>query len=244
MHCCNPHSLIRSVAIEIRKDCEIGVRTIVNRCFGYNASNVDQSWEKMSDRSIMIQLPEALLAEIDTQAELTASSRTKTIVKMLQQAVENQPIDLTPLHTILSRVAALEQKLEEVVDRLDGKVLAELKFRVSTLERERVVPLEASTPQTIAHAPETRSQATAGSKIQNLPIKNPSQGEWMTVKEAFAWLGGEPKDPSSGVTSLDGRRSVGFNRFRVLKAADYQAFGLEFQSDLRRKQQPCLRPWQ
>ncbi|MGB6168123.1 MAG: hypothetical protein WBF52_11090, partial [Geitlerinemataceae cyanobacterium] len=130
----------------------------------------------MSDRSIMIQLPEALLAEIDTQAELTASSRTKTIVKMLQQAVENQPIDLTPLHTILSRVAALEQKLEEVVDRLDGKVLAELKFRVSTLERERVVPLEASTPQTIAHAPETRSQATAGSKIQNLPIKNPSQG--------------------------------------------------------------------
>ncbi|RMG05879.1 MAG: hypothetical protein D6728_19795 [Cyanobacteria bacterium J055] len=80
--------------------------------------------------------------------------------------------------------------------------------------------------------------------VKNTTTPDPrgSEAEWMTVKEAFIWLGGDPHDPSSGVTSLDGRRSIGFHRFRVLKAADYRAFGLEFQSDRRRKQQPCLRP--
>jgi hypothetical protein len=187
----------------------------------------------MSHRSITIQLPEALLAEIDTQAELTRSSRTETIVKILQQAVENRLGDRTSLHTILFRIEVLEQKLGDLVDRCDSQLLEQLEVRLSALEEERM------TTPTIAHSLEThnRSQSTACSESQNS-----HKAEWMTIKEAFTWLGGDPQDPSSGVTSLDGRRSVGFNRFRVLKASDYQVFGLAFQSDRRRKQLPCLRP--
>lgn len=166
--------------------------------------------------------------EIDIQAELTRSSRTETIVKMLQQAVENSLGDRTSLNTILFRVEVLEQKLGDLVDRFDSQFLEQLEARLSALEQERMTA-EIAYPLTTHN----RSHRESSHKA-----------EWMTLKEAFAWLGGDPQDPSSGVTSLDGRRSVGFNRFRVLKASDYQVFGLEFQSDSRRKQLPCLRPLQ
>lgn len=66
-------------------------------------------------------------------------------------------------------------------------------------------------------------------------------GEWLTVKEAFEKLGGDPTDPESVVTSEDNSNSVKFNRFRVLSASDYQTFGLEFRPDRRRRRLPCLR---
>jgi hypothetical protein len=213
-----------------------------NTMLEYNARKLAQSSEEMSDKSIAIQLPEALLAAIDAQAQFTRTSRTETIVQMLQQGLECIPSD--PLDRIAFRVEALEQKVADLVDRLEGRVLEDLKVRLSALER--VAPLDRKTveaqqiSETIANSLQTQkvSQATSGSKLENS-----IDTEWMTVKEAFAWLGGDPKDPSSGVTSLDGRRSVGFHRFRVLKAADYKAFGLKFQSDRRRQQMPCLKPF-
>jgi Ribbon-helix-helix protein, copG family len=192
--------------------------------------------EEMSDQSISIRLPEELLAEIDAQAQLTQTSRTETIVKMLQQALDRIPNDGNPVDRILFRVEALEQKVADLVDRWEGEVLEDLKSRLTALEREqeRIVV----TPIVNPAETDPGSQTTSDSEIENSIAE-----EWMTVKEAFAWLGGDPQDPSSGVTSLDGRRSVSFNRFRVLKAPDYKAFGLEFQSDGRRRQMPCLRPW-
>lgn len=65
--------------------------------------------------------------------------------------------------------------------------------------------------------------------------------EWLTVKDAFEKLGGDASDPESIISSIDGDRTVKLNRFRVLSASDYQAFGLEFRPDRRRRRLPCLR---
>lgn len=167
----------------------------------------------MSDRSITIELPEKLLTQIDSQAQLMRTSRAETIVRILQRATDRSTANV---EEIMARIEVLERQVWEWVACSDGKAIAKLQARVSALERKWAIDLSSN------------------------PIE--TEMEWMTVKEAFAWLGGDPNDPSSGVTSLDGRRSIGFHRFRVLKATDYRAFGLEFYSDRRCKQQPCLRP--
>lgn len=175
----------------------------------------------------MIQLPEELLTKLNTQAQLTGISPTETILNLLEQAMEKIPGDRTSVDRILSRIDALERNLGNLTDRLNLKVLDDLEVRLSALER-------------LAHPGVEFAKRSHQSDFAATEVGQ--DGEWMTVKQAFTWLGGDPKDPASGVSSLDGRRSVGFNRFRVLKAADYQAFGLAFQSDRRRQQLPCLRP--
>lgn len=170
-----------------------------------------------------IQLPEELLTKLDTQAQLTGMSRTETLLKILERAVEPNSGDRPNVHQILSRIEALERNLRDLMARLDRQVLDDVAVRLSALE-----PIA-------SHSVEPPLQSAVEA------TENPD-GDWMTVKQAFTWLGGDPNDQASGVSSLDGRRSVGFNRFRVLKAADYKVFGLAFQSDRRRKHLPCLRP--
>ncbi|MBK4732939.1 hypothetical protein JJD41_24150 [Oxynema sp. CENA135] len=86
-------------------------------------------------------------------------------------------------------------------------------------------------------------KSTKSSQKRAIAEKSSKGGgsEWLAVKEAFEQLGGDPSDVNAVVTSLDGSRSVKFNRFRVLSASDYQAFGLEFRPDRRRRRLPCLR---
>ncbi|RMH78704.1 MAG: hypothetical protein D6680_01320 [Cyanobacteria bacterium J007] len=86
-------------------------------------------------------------------------------------------------------------------------------------------------------------KSTKTNQKRAIAEKSSKQGgsEWLAVKEAFEQLGGDPSDVNAVVTSLDGSRSVKFNRFRVLSASDYQAFGLEFRPDRRRRRLPCLR---
>ncbi len=83
--------------------------------------------------------------------------------------------------------------------------------------------------------PEVTTKTPAATKNKRGTI------EWLTVKEAFEKLGGDASDPESIISSIDGDRTVKLNRFRVLSASDYQAFGLEFRPDRRRRRLPCLR---
>lgn len=89
-------------------------------------------------------------------------------------------------------------------------------------------------------APTKRRGRSKSSEAPPAP-KAKRSGEWLTVKEAFEQLGGNPADPESVVNSNDNSRSVKLNRFRVLSASDYESFGLEFRPDRRRRRLPCLR---
>ncbi len=65
---------------------------------------------------------------------------------------------------------------------------------------------------------------------------------WMTTEDAFEALGGDPQNPNSLITSLNGRASVSFPRFCKLRSdEEFRAFGLESDWNRRSANQPWLR---
>jgi hypothetical protein len=63
---------------------------------------------------------------------------------------------------------------------------------------------------------------------------------WMTLDDAFTYLGGDVSDPRSTVATLEGTDNFSFQRFSKLKSVnDFKAFGLE--ADLLRRQEE--KPW-
>lgn len=65
---------------------------------------------------------------------------------------------------------------------------------------------------------------------------------WMTAEGAFKFLGGDPVNLWSEVSSLDGNRQIKFNNFKALSsAADFREFGLEYSQERRDANKPYLR---
>jgi hypothetical protein len=63
---------------------------------------------------------------------------------------------------------------------------------------------------------------------------------WMTLEDAFTYLGGDISDPRSTVATLEGTDNFSFQRFSKLKSVnDFKVFGLE--ADLLRRQEE--KPW-
>lgn len=70
---------------------------------------------------------------------------------------------------------------------------------------------------------------------------HPNQG-WMTPDMAFRYLGGNPSNPNSVITSQDGRRSMSLIHFQSLKTPEeFARFGLEFSQARYEANQPWLR---
>ena len=65
---------------------------------------------------------------------------------------------------------------------------------------------------------------------------------WMTLEDAFKVLGGDPKNPKSVITTLNGQGSLSFSRFCMLRSeGEFRAFGLECNWGRRQAKQPWLR---
>ncbi|HEY9825905.1 MAG TPA: hypothetical protein V6D19_10685, partial [Stenomitos sp.] len=65
---------------------------------------------------------------------------------------------------------------------------------------------------------------------------------WMTVEDAFRYLGGDPKDSDSVVTAVNGSFSLPLRRFKLLKTkSEFEAFGLEADFTRRDANKPWLR---
>ncbi len=65
---------------------------------------------------------------------------------------------------------------------------------------------------------------------------------WLTPEAVFYQLGGDPDDPKSTITSLDGTRTLSFPRFRALRTPEeFRNFGLEIHSGRRQAAKPWLR---
>lgn len=63
---------------------------------------------------------------------------------------------------------------------------------------------------------------------------------WMTLEDAFTYLGGDLSDSHSTVATLEGTNNFNFQQFARLKSVnDFKAFGLE--ADLLRRQEE--KPW-
>ncbi len=65
---------------------------------------------------------------------------------------------------------------------------------------------------------------------------------WLTLEEAFRYLGGDPANSDSVVTTENGSTSLPFRRFRTLTSvADFKSFGLDADLTRREAQKPWLR---
>ncbi len=180
----------------------------------------------------------------------------------LEQAYASRATALDPdvIHRLTERMTAIEQAMADSAavaeSDSDSVLLCNTKSMVEsgqviaphdTGDKAPDVLLSKTYPPPATDASmATALQATdvSLSRIQRQQDLQPTRkdtGEWLTAKEAFRRLGGDPDNPASVVTSLDGTRSIKFNRFKVLTTPDYKAFGLEFSPARRSKKQPCFR---
>ncbi|URR35597.1 hypothetical protein NBE99_00175 [Thermosynechococcus sp. HN-54] len=76
---------------------------------------------------------------------------------------------------------------------------------------------------------------------EKIPTGDPNK-EWLTPEEAFQLLGGDPANPRSKVSTLDGKRRIGLSAFRrLVNTAEYADFGFQYSSDRHLKNLPYLR---
>lgn len=84
-------------------------------------------------------------------------------------------------------------------------------------------------------------------KLSNLEEAIPTAStlhspRWMTPEAAFKFLGGDPSNLRSEVSSRQGNRQIKFNNFMTLDSEDdFREFGLEYSRQRRDANQPCLR---
>lgn len=75
-----------------------------------------------------------------------------------------------------------------------------------------------------------------------IPTGTTDTPRWMTLEDAFRYLGGDPNDSNSAVSTVSGSTSMPFRRFRVLKnPEEFQSFGLEADVTRRDANKPWLR---
>jgi hypothetical protein len=88
--------------------------------------------------------------------------------------------------------------------------------------KKRLSALEEAIPTSVEHVNEIQS--------------------WMTLEEAFKYLGGDISDPRSRVATLEGTANFSFQQFSRLKSAgDFKTFGLEADLMRRDEEKPWLR---
>lgn len=215
----------------------------------------------MSEKSISLQLPDALLTAIDAKVAATGSTRNTLLVETLEKffGLTTNTAPFSENNNLSDRVTALEKQVAnlefflgenlQILSRKQTK--SNPKFSLSdnsniTHNSQNNTLLEKNLSN-IKSSPRKSPQSQAKTTKTKTPVINKSTetsiiDNWMTVREAFIWLGGNPSQNSSLVTSQDGSRSITFNRFRVLSPSDYKVFGLEFRPDRRHRKLPPLRP--
>lgn len=230
----------------------------------------------MSEKSISLQLPDALLTAIDAKVAATGCTRNTLLVETLEKVfgLTTNTAPLLENNNLSDRVAALEKQvanLESFLIAVDRENLpnsitsknttkstanlslsdnsnissSQSKHQNTSLLSQKLVNITTkpnnstkSQPEKIPKKTKSKSTKSVLSKESETPIID----DWMTVREAFIWLGGNPNESASLVTSQDGSRSISFNRFRVLSPSDYKVFGLEFRPDRRHRKLPPLKP--
>jgi hypothetical protein len=77
---------------------------------------------------------------------------------------------------------------------------------------------------------------------QSIPTGTADTPRWMTLEDAFRYLGGDPNDSNSAVSMVNGSSSIPFRRFRALKnPEEFRLFGLEADVTRRDANKPWLR---
>lgn len=161
------------------------------------------------------------MQEVDQICQQTGKSRSQ----ILQEAIAlylGKP-EVNQVNQVGERIEALEEGMKAVNQQLTQLTQAieyltqKLGSKTPPEFTELTNGLTELTKQPVKSKPATQKQVTAQ-----------EDGEWMSSGEAFQYLGGDPNDLHTKVTSVSGRM-VGFQVFRKIQdPEEYKDFGLEY----------------
>lgn len=199
--------------------------------------------------------PPDILEAIDARAKADSAGRSAVIIKALRAGLGMTIIPSEDTR-LPARVAQLEAQLAAVI----VQVAELLQAPSPTLDTPAPVfdPIDqAAVRDAINQLDEPEPQASnvvdgQTSIFDALPQQDsdaePAQAldtsalveGWLTRREAFEALGGNPDDEASTVASLDGKRAIGFRTFNLPKTK-HAAYGVEFSRERMDADQPCMR---
>jgi len=105
---------------------------------------------------------------------------------------------------------------------------------------ETPAPTQSDRDRPESERPEQFSTQTASPPAPS--PRSPSDfPEWMTAKQAFEAIGGDPGDRNSSVSSADGGKEIKFSTFKSKTSSELKPFGLKLNQDRKRRRQPCYR---
>lgn len=216
----------------------------------------------LEEASIGTEKPDAdvvhSLTERMTQLERQVAALAVEPIHDVVQSMAGRMTAVESAQASLSANATAPDVLQGITERLTS--LEKAIASTATAAGERVDPQDVLQGQTerntdssptslVGQSSESVLQGQTESNTISIPeaqgntpsTKKSESSEWLTVKEAFRRLGGDPDSAASVVSSLDGRRKVKFGTFRTLTVQDYKAFGLELSGSRRGAKKPYLR---
>lgn len=199
------------------------------------------------------------LTERMTQLELQVAALTAEPIHDVVQSMAERMTSLEEAISSLSATATAPDVLQRITERLTS--LEEAISSTALAAEDSVDPqnvLQCQTERNTDISPTSDVSQSSDNVLHSQTVSNTDEvltsaqdntpptkksdpGEWLTVKEAFRRLGGDPDNAASVVTSLDGKRKVKFGTFRTLTVQDYKAFGLELSGSRRGAKKPYLR---
>lgn len=169
--------------------------------------------------------PPDVYQALEAQAKAGGSDRTAAIIKALRIGLG------------LEAGPGEAPRLSGRVDQLEAQVAAVI-AQVAALQQAPSQPTVAAPKASGSH--EQLSLLPAGDDQAH--DRQLSPGEWLSRPDAFRALGGNPDDKASRVASVDGKRSIGYQTFRLPKTnPQLPAYGLEFSPERHGSGLPSVR---
>jgi hypothetical protein len=145
-------------------------------------------------------------------------------------------------HAAQSRQASAWQEIALICGRIIRRSVVYVWQQIQLLLQRLRVSQNSVQPHQLASGLKKRLSA-----IEEAIPTSPTSAEnlvqpWMTLEEAFQYLGGDFADPRSTVMTLDGSDNFNFQSFSRLKSVrDFKTFGLEADLLRRAEDKPWLR---
>lgn len=200
--------------------------------------------QSLTERMTQLELQVAALAAEPIHDVLQSMAERMTVVEEAQASLSATATAPDVLQGITNSLTSLEKAIASTataaVDSVERQDVLQGQTEGNT-DRSSTSLVGQSSDNVLHSQTESKTISTTEAQGNTPPTKKSDPGEWLTVKEAFRRLGGDPDSAASVVTSLDGRRKIKFGTFRTLRAQDYKAFGLELSGSRRGAKKPYLR---
>lgn len=195
--------------------------------------------ESSRRKLVAYKLPEELVAVIENRA-VEGVTKTDVVIQALRQAFNMPEVELPTATNHFRHFLESSQEINYKVETLSKQTAQIIEVMGGLMERLRALETAAET------GPENRVTrergVLRGRVLRGACFDALQEDQWLTQKQAFIVLGGDPDQPNSQVQDLEGQGELGWHGFQKLKSRLYQSFGFEYSQQRAEHNQPCLKP--